>query len=435
MFRYLPEQASSVAAEVDWLHNLITDISVFFTVAIVGAMLYFAIRYRKRDGVDHPTPRIEGSTVLEIIWTVVPTVVCIYIAAYGLIVFRDLRKVADNALQINVTAQKWKWDFEYPNGKKTVGTITIPVDKPVKFLMTSRDVNHGFFVPAMRVKSDVVPKQYTYVTFTPIKTGQYTTFCSHYCGTSHSNMMAEVNVVSAAEYDRWVNDRSEENRRALLKPEDLGKVLYQEKGCNACHSLDGSTLVGPTWLKIWDREGEYTDEGGYKHYKVDENYINESILYPAKHKVKGFESGVMPAYEGQISPEEVNYIIAFMKSLNEPVKIEAAPVLVDEDLSSLSPSERGKLYYQKILQPTCSGCHSIDGSNMAGPTWKGLYGSSVKLADGTTVTADDAYIKSSIQEPGKQVVEGFANAMPAVYKDVLKDEQISDLIEFMKTLK
>ena len=438
MFRYLPEQASSVAAEVDWLNNLITDLSVFFTVAIVGAMLYFAFRYRKRDGVDHATPRIEGSTVLEIIWTVVPTIVCIYIAAYGLIVFHDLRKVPDNALQINVTAQKWKWDFEYPNGKKTVGTITIPVDKPVKLLMTSRDVNHGFFVPAMRVKSDVVPKQYTYVTFTPIKTGKYVTFCSHYCGTSHSNMMADINVVSSSEYDRWVNDRSEENRRALLKPEDLGKVLYVEKGCNACHSLDGVNGIGPSWLKIWGREGEYTDDaeaGGYKHYKVDENYIIESILYPAKHKVKGFENGVMPSYDGQLSSDEISYIIAFMKNLNEPIKIEAAPPPVDDDLASLTPVERGKLYYQKIIQPTCSSCHSLDGSNLAGPTWKGLFGSQVKLVDGSSVKADEEYIKSSIQNPGAQIVEGYTNSMPPLYKDMLKDEQIADIIEFMKTIK
>ena len=127
MFRYLPEQASTVAPKVDFVNNLITDISVFFTIAIVGAMIYFAIRYRRKDGVDHETPRIEGNNFLEIVWTVVPTVICIFVAWYGIDAFRGLRAVPENALEIGVMAQKWKWDFEYENGKKTVGDVVVPV--------------------------------------------------------------------------------------------------------------------------------------------------------------------------------------------------------------------------------------------------------------------------------------------------------------------
>jgi cytochrome c oxidase subunit II len=266
MFRYLPEQASSFAHKVDWIHNLITDISLFFTVAIVGSMLYFGLRYRKKDGVDHETPHIEGNMGLEVIWTVVPTIICIFVAAYGYIIFDEMRQPPPNAMEIAVTGQKWRWDFEYPSGKTTTAEFVVPVDEPVKLRMTSRDVLHSFFIPSMRVKMDVIPGQYTHLWFQPIKVGEYQVFCTEYCGLQHSSMLAKLRVVSRAEYDRWLNDDSEAVRAARMKPEDLGKRLYIQKGCNACHSLDGSRIVGPTFLKLFGREGDL--ESGEKLHQA-----------------------------------------------------------------------------------------------------------------------------------------------------------------------
>lgn len=431
MFRFLPEQASEFAPSVDWLNNLITDISVFFTVAIVGSMIYFAIRYRRRNGVDHETDRIEGSHLLEIIWTAVPTVICIYVAAYGYVIFEDLRAIPNDkeAVVINVQGQKWKWDFEYANGKKTTGEFVVPVNEPIKLIMTSTDVLHSFFVPAMRVKSDVIPKQYTYLWFKPVKTGEYHTFCTEYCGTNHSGMLARLRVVSKAEYERWLADDSEALRMSRMKPSDLGKTLYVQKTCNVCHSLDGSRLVGPSFLKLYGREEEM--ESGEK-ITADENYIKNSIINPNAQIVKGY-APAMPSFSGQLSDDEIHALIAFIKTIDgsAPVAVSApaaAPAAVDPNMS---PADRGKQIYNTRL---CVTCHSLDGSKLVGPSFKGLYGRSGKLADGSAYTADDAYIKNSILKPNAQVVEGYQPLMPP-YEGQLNDEQIADVIEYLKTLK
>lgn len=429
MFRFLPEQASEFAPKVDWLNHLITDISVFFTVALVGAMIYFAVRYRRKGGVDHATDGIEGSHLLEIIWTVVPTVICIYVAAYGYIIYDDLRAIpADkDAVTINVQGQKWKWDFEYSNGKKTTGEFVVPVNEPVKLIMTSTDVLHSFFVPAMRVKNDVIPKQYTYLWFKPVQTGEYHTFCTEYCGTNHSGMLAKLKVVSKAEYERWLADDSEALKMSRMKPSDLGKELYVKKTCNACHSLDGSRLVGPSFLKLAGKQEEL--ESGEK-VTVDDNYLRTSMLNPNAQVVKGY-TPAMPSFTGQLNDDEIHALIAFIKTIDGSTKVEVAaarPAAVDPNMS---PADRGKQIYNTRL---CMTCHSLDGSKVVGPSFKGLYGRSGKLADGSSYTADEAYIKNSILKPQAQVVEGYQPVMPG-YEGQLDDKQIADVIEYLKTLK
>jgi len=427
MFNYLPEQASEIAPDVDWLNDLITNLSVFFTVAIVGAMLYFAIRYRRRDGIDHETPRIEGSNLLEIIWTVVPTIVCVFIAYYGVEVYQRMRFDDPNATQIAVWGQKWKWDFEYPNGKKSYNDFVVPVNRTVKLTMKSHDVLHSFFLPAMRVKKDVIPSIYTTLLFKPVKVGTYQTFCAEYCGKDHSAMLAKLHVVSEAEYERWLNDKSEELAAARISPAELGQKLYVQKGCNACHSLDGSRIVGPSFLKVFGKMEKC--EGG-SEYMVDENYVHESILNPKAKIVMGF-APVMPSFEGQLTDKEIDALIAFIKSVKEPP---AAPVVKPQDqaaLANMTPAERGKNIYETNL---CITCHSLDGSKIVGPSFKGVYGRQEKLTDGSTITVDDAYIKKSVYEPAAQVVEGYPPAMPP-YQGKLNDDQIKDVIEFLKTVK
>ncbi len=434
MFRYLPEQASAHAPDVDWLHNLITDLSVFFTVAIVGAMIYFAIKYRKRNGVNHETPAIENSEILEVLWTVVPTIISVYILYYGIIYFQDIRRVPKNAEVINVRAQSWKWDFQYENGKKTTNEVVIPVNKPVKMVLSSSDVLHSFFVPAMRVKSDAVPGADTYVSFTPVKVGEYPVFCTEYCGGSdtqgHWSMQAKLKVVSESEYQQWLNDRSEEAAKAAMKPSDLGKKLYVEKGCNACHSLDGNRLVGPSFLKIYNREGELED--GTK-YVADENYIRNSIYNPNSQIVKSYPSNQMPVFEGQINEDELAGIVAFMRTLDGSTPVEAVPVPAAPaaaDLAAMTPEARGEQLYNSR---TCNACHSIDGSPKVGPSFKGLYGRSAQLDGGVAYTADDAYIKKAIQNPAAEVVQGYpAGAMPPLG---ITDAEVQDLIAYVKTLK
>lgn len=431
MFRYLPEQASSVAPEVDWIHNLITDLSVFFTVAICGAMLYFAFRYKRRDNQDHETPRIEGSNFLEMVWTVIPTLVCIWIGWEGIVIYQRMVEVPKDALEISVQAQKWKWDFEYENGKKTTGEFVVPVGKPVNMIMRSTDVLHSFFIPSMRVKKDVIPGRFTHITFTPVKTGTYHSFCTEYCGTNHSAMLASLRVVSQQEYDRWVNDRSEEEAMARLTPEVRGAKLYKDKGCNACHSMGEDKLIGPGFLKLFGKDEALADGTSVK---VDENYLEESIKNPNIKIVKGFAPNQMPAYEGQLSDDELRSLIAFIKALDgvKEIKLDDEPNFDEmEAAADLSPAEKGRKIYETKL---CITCHSLDGSKVVGPTFQGIYGKKGKLADGSEYTADDAYLKDSIWKPAAQVVEGYPPAMPA-YEGQLSDEDLNNLIEFMKTLK
>jgi len=430
MFRYLPEQGSDIAPKVDWIHHWITDLSVFFTVAICGAMLYFAIRYRKRGGKDHETPRIEGSTFLEIVWTVVPTIICIWVAYYGIVIYNEMVEIPEDRgdiVLINAQGYRWAWDFQYQNGKTTSNEIVVPVGRPTKIILTSRDVLHGFFIPVMRVKKDAVPGMYTYVIFTPTRTGEFPAFCTEYCGTFHSRMLANVRVVSEAEFQRWKNDRTDELSRMALSPVELGRALYVDKGCNACHSLDGRDVIGPSFLNLYGSERKFTDGTSAI---AEENYIRESILEPSKRVTVGFQD-VMPAFEGQLSENEIQGLIAFIRSVDgsQPVEVEPAPAET-VDLSELTPVERGEILYRDKI---CFTCHSLDGSSGIGPTFKDLYGKRARFTDGREYVADADYIRHSILEPAADIVEGYVNAMPS-YQGQLSDEQIDDIIAFIQSV-
>lgn len=434
MFRYLPSADSEFAPVVDNITNLVTDLSVFFTVAIVGTMIYFAVRYRKRGDTDHETPHIEGSAILEVCWTLLPTLICIVIAAYGYYGYRVMRDVPKDALEINVLGQKWQWSFSYPNGKQTVEEFTVPVNKPIKLILTAKDVLHSFFVPGMRTKADAVPGHYTYQWFKPIRTGDQQVFCTEYCGTSHSQMLAKMHVVSEADYERWLNTKEDTGS----SPAERGRYLYNSKlPCKTCHTLNGNPLVGPTFLKLYGREGEFDD--GTK-YKADDNYIAESILYSTKHIVKGYPNA-MPGYEGQVSNEEVNDLIAFIKTLDGTAP---APIVIEESSAGSSSGSAGgipeEVKFEELKKKVpavaqCSACHNVTGAPGAvGPSWKGLYGRSGTFEDGASYVADEAYIKESIIEPQKHIVKGYPGAMPS-YSGQLSDADIEAIIGFMKEIK
>jgi cytochrome c oxidase subunit 2 len=279
----------------------------------------------------------------------------------------------------------------------------------------------------MRVKHDAIPGRYSYVSFKPVKTGEYHTFCTEYCGTNHWNMRAKLKVVSQTEFDAWLNDKSDELRAARVSPAERGQKHFVGKGCNSCHSLDGSRLVGPSLLGVHGKEREFED--GSKTV-ADENYIRTSILNPASKIVKGYPNA-MVAYEGQLSEDELSDLIAFVKSLDESKAVVAEVAKPVEDLSKLSPTDRG---FKIMTAKGCNACHSMDGTNLVGPSYKGLYGRTEKLADGSSVVADDAYIKESILNPSAKIVAGYQPVMPP-YAGQLGDAEISDIIEYIKTLK
>ena len=303
---HMPVQGSTWAGKIDFVNALITWISVLCTVLIVGAMIYFGIKYRRKSDNDQ-TPYITHSVLLEIIWTAIPTVVVAYLFWYGFVVYKEMRNPPANPLDINLQAYKWGWNFQYPTGKQDGQTLVVPVGQPVRVIMKSQDVNHSFFIPAMRVKEDIIASQYNYLWFNPTKTGEFPIFCTEYCGDNHSKMFAKLKVVSREEYDDYVNDRTD---GPALAPEELGKKLFAEKACASCHSLDGSSLVGPTLKGIIGKTREFSDGTSTT---ADENYLRESILYSSKKLVKGYPN-VMPSFDGLLKDEDVTALISYIKT-------------------------------------------------------------------------------------------------------------------------
>ena len=301
---WMPEPASTWAEKVDFLNNFITWVSVFCTIAITGAMVFMGIKYRRRSDNDE-TPNITHNATLETVWTVVPTLVVIFIFYYGTMVYVEERTPPVNPIEIGVRGYQWAWEFTYPTGKKEAEQLVVPLGKPVKLIMKSDDVNHSFFIPSMRVKEDVIGGTYHYMWFQATKPGEFPIFCAEYCGTNHSGMLAKLKVVSEEEYEDHIQDR----RKGEMSPEEFAKQVYVNKGCKGCHSIDGTAVVGPTFKGLYGREETMQD--GLK-VTVDENYIRESILNPTAKIVKGYQP-VMPSM--QPTDEEINAVIAWLKGM------------------------------------------------------------------------------------------------------------------------
>jgi len=329
----LPIQGSDVAVAWDHLYLFLFWLSVFFFVLVVGGMVYLAIKYRARPG--QKTKYIVDNHKLEAFWTVVPTLLLMVIFGWGWHVYTKMVRPPVNAMEIRVVGKQWLWNFQYEDGHIETNQFFVPVNQPVKLVMSSEDVIHSFFIPNMRVKSDVVPGMYTSVWFEAKVPGAHQVFCTEYCGASHSLMLAKIYALTPEKYDEWKRTRKIDvgtipvaggavgsdavvtaNSSVSLKPlslADRGKQVVEAKGCTACHSADGSARsTGPTWKGIYGHEVELT--GGDK-VKVDDDYLRESIMTPGKKIVKGF-SPVMPPFQGLLSEEELNSVMAYLKSLN-----------------------------------------------------------------------------------------------------------------------
>jgi cytochrome c oxidase subunit 2 len=235
------------------------------------------------------------------------------IFVYGFVVFRDMRNPPADATEINVTAKQWLWQFEYYNGKKTLNELYVQQNRPVKLVMRSEDVIHSFFVPDFRVKQDILGGRYTQLWFTPTKVGTFQLFCAEYCGTGHSKMLGKVVVLSPEAYDIWEKGArvTEEIGVASLPDAERGEQIYKQSGCNACHSLDGSTGVGPSWKSL---VGHKVAMQNGEEITADENYIRESILEPQAKIVKGYQP-VMPSFKGILSDADISALISYMKTL------------------------------------------------------------------------------------------------------------------------
>ena len=305
---WLPDAASTMAPEIDSLFNFVTVVSAILLVGVVVAILWFMYRYRRQDPAERPAP-VRESKMLEISWIVIPTILVLLVFNWGFKSFVEQKTMPPSAYDIQVQAQSWNWLFEYPNGV-TSDTLVVPANQPVKTTMSSQDVTHSFFVPAFRVKQDVLPNRYTSVWFEATEKGTYDLFCTEYCGRNHSEMNATVKVVSRERFDQWLEESSMPEDIPLP---DLGERLYTQQGCQGCHSLDGSDMVGPTWEGLYGKTDHQMADGST--VTADENYLRESILQSGAKIVQGYQN-VMPSY-ANLSEKEVSGLVEFIKQQSD----------------------------------------------------------------------------------------------------------------------
>ena len=307
---FLPPGSSTVAGEVDALFYFMVYASIVFLAIVVFGVVFFSVRYRHRRGEEMaPTPGISHNLKLELLWSIIPTILVFIVFAWGFNVYVKMNVVPKDAMEIKVTGQKWFWTFDYPQGNNTLNELVVPVDKPVKLVMSSRDVIHSFFVPDFRIKMDVLPNRYTVTWFEASRIGRYNLFCTEFCGKGHSEMIGSVVVVSDREYKEWLETSSAAGEGMTL--EEYGSTLFVSKACNTCHSLAGKRLVGPPLDGMFGREEAMTKG---QPVLVDENYLRESILEPQAKVVAGYQP-VMPTYQGILSDRELDALIAYLKSM------------------------------------------------------------------------------------------------------------------------
>ena len=277
---------------------------------ITGAMIWFVIRYH-RSRAPEPTSQQEGSVWLEIIWTALPTLLVLAMFYYGWSGYLSLRNVPPGALQVTAVARMWSWNFQYANGK-TSSKLYVPVGTPVQVNIESRDVLHGFYMPAFRIKRDAVPGMKNHVWFVATRPGSYDIFCSQYCGTSHSAMISTAEAIPPAEFEAWLNGSEKAHGKEEEETEE-GLALLEKYACLGCHSLDGSKKIGPSFKGIFGRKVKVTKGGIQTELLADEAYLRESILVPAAAVVEGFPP-IMPV-TSDLKEEEVEEIIEYLKEL------------------------------------------------------------------------------------------------------------------------
>ena len=282
-------------------------------------MVYLAIKYRFKKGDDiRLTSSLDHNNTLEAMFFIIPLILVMITFVWGIKSYLDMITVPDGAIEIQVKGQKWAWIYDYPEGQNTMNELVVPMDTPIKVILSSTDVLHSFYIPVMRAKMDVLPNRYNVMWFDANQPGEYPIFCTEYCGTSHSGMIGKLTVLPKKAYEIWLAEAGSADDDLPL--EELGEKLYTKKACNTCHTLDGTALVGPSYLEtsqMWGQE-RVLDNGS--SVVVDENYIRSSMLEPQTQIVAGYQN-VMPTYQGLLNDRELDALIAFLKTLKEDSQI------------------------------------------------------------------------------------------------------------------
>lgn len=330
---FFPPQASSVAADVDLLFAALTANWILFMIAVFMAVIWLVVKYRKGQKADRTNPPVH-STLIEIIWTVVPLIIAMGLFGWGVAVFLNLRNVPHNAMQIEVVGKQWMWKLQHPEGRWENNELHIPVGRPIKLLMTSEDVIHAFFIPAFRVKMDVIPGRYTKMWFTATKVGSYPLYCAEFCGTLHSQMTGVVHVMEPADYEAWLREGSNAGQVVAA-----GERLFHQHGCSGCHGPN-SSVRAPMLDGIFGKTiAVQTPKGGVPLEQVpahtivaDHVYLHDSILLPEKEVAAGFRP-IMPTYKNRLSEADVLKILSYLRSQGGNPRTERREPTRTSDLS------------------------------------------------------------------------------------------------------
>jgi len=295
-----------MASQVDGLYLFLVSVSVFFTLLIFALVFVFAVKFRK--SAHAKAEHIEGSLPLELTWTLIPLGITMIFFAWGALIYFQEARPPRGAMEVYAVGKQWMWKFEHETGQREINALHVPVGRDVKMIMSSQDVIHSFYVPAFRIKQDVLPGRYTTTWFRPTKVGTYHLFCAEYCGTEHSGMIGEVVVMEATAYQAWLA-----NGGATASMSANGKELFSQLGCATCHRSDTQGR-GPNLVGIFGKPVQLNDG---RTVMADENYIRESILNPQAKIVAGFQP-IMPTFQGQVTEESLGALVSYVKSLSQP---------------------------------------------------------------------------------------------------------------------
>src|SRR5579872_711254 len=300
-----PEAASSIARQVDYLYAYLSVVAIVMTGLIFAVVFFFAVKYRRKSENEMPR-QIHGSVMLEITWSIIPFIVMLSFFWWGAEIFFANATPPSNAMDVYVVGKQWMWKIQYPEGTREINELHVPIGRPVKLTLASEDVIHSFFIPAFRIKHDVVPGRYDTMWFTATKPGRYHIFCAEYCGTEHSGMIGWVTVMNDSDYENWVASGGTEGSMA-----QQGERLFEQYGCSTCHQTEQQGR-GPNLRGLYGSRVQLSDG---RTVLADDSFIRESILNPNAKVVAGYWPDVMPTFQGQVSEEQLLQLIVYIKSL------------------------------------------------------------------------------------------------------------------------